>query len=225
MKFWSAWCCSKGALLNTKEWAEKHCVTCQTPWRNTAILSLHFPNPRGWHSLLGANAPEITLNTNQVKVKANKNIYLQNIKTDNIVTGIYKDIHNRKERKLNIFTGVKLGMTFCTTFSRFYWSRRAPSAAPTCAEGTRNWVPNHQILRDSIKMLAKLYPLCFWCCKKPEENSFCASGSQLNNIRKVLRSKCTKCWNGFVRNWWGGFEVWVWRCENKASGALRQNQL
>lgn len=43
---------------------------------------------------------EITLNTNQVKVIANKNIYLQNIKTDNIVTSIYKDTHDRKERKL-----------------------------------------------------------------------------------------------------------------------------
>lgn len=40
---------------------------------------------------------EITLNTNQVKVNANKNIYLQNIKTDNIVTSIYKDTHDRKE--------------------------------------------------------------------------------------------------------------------------------
>lgn len=54
----------------------------------------------GWNSLLAANTPEITLNTNQVKVKANKNIYLQNVKTDNIVTGIYKGTHNRKERKL-----------------------------------------------------------------------------------------------------------------------------
>lgn len=48
---------------------------------------------------------EITLNTNQVKVNANKNIYLQNIKTDNIVTSIYKDIHDRKE-SFNIFTPV-----------------------------------------------------------------------------------------------------------------------
>lgn len=44
--------------------------------------------------------PEITLNTNQVKVSANKNIYLQNIKTDNIVTSIYKDTHDSKEIKL-----------------------------------------------------------------------------------------------------------------------------
>lgn len=44
--------------------------------------------------------PEITLNTNQVKVNANKNIYLQNIKTDNIVTSIYKDTCDRKERKV-----------------------------------------------------------------------------------------------------------------------------
>lgn len=43
---------------------------------------------------------EITLNTNQVKVIASKNIYLQNIKTDNIVTSIYKDTRDRKERKL-----------------------------------------------------------------------------------------------------------------------------
>lgn len=45
---------------------------------------------------------EITLNTNQVKVSANKNIYLQNIKTDNIVTSIYKDTHDRKEIKLRL---------------------------------------------------------------------------------------------------------------------------
>jgi len=43
---------------------------------------------------------EITLNKNQVKVNANKNIYLQNIKTDNIVTSIYKDTHDKKERNL-----------------------------------------------------------------------------------------------------------------------------
>lgn len=35
---------------------------------------------------------------------------------------------------LNIFTAMKLGMTFCTNISGFYWSRRAQSAAPTCAE-------------------------------------------------------------------------------------------
>lgn len=130
-----------------------------------------LPKPQGMvQACWELNAPEITLNTNQVKVKANQNIYLQNIKTDNIVTGIYKDTHNRKEIILNIFTAMKLGMTFCTNISGFYWSTRAPSAVPTCAEGTRNWVPNHQILRNSMKMLAKLYPLCFWCCRRPRRN-------------------------------------------------------
>lgn len=86
--------------VNIKELSrEALCYLSDSLEKHTAILHLHFPNPRGWYSLLGANAPEITLNTNQVKVKANKNIYLQNIKSDNIVTGIYKDTHNRKERK------------------------------------------------------------------------------------------------------------------------------
>lgn len=67
---------------------------------------------------------------------------------------------------VNIFTAMKLGMTFCTNTSGIHRSTRDQSAAPICAEGTRNWVPNHQILRDSMKMLAKLYPLCFWCCKR-----------------------------------------------------------
>lgn len=88
-------------LLSIKERSRAAlCYLSDSLEEHTAILYLHFPNPRGWHSLLGANAPEITLNTNQVKVKANKNIYLQNIKSDNIVTGIYKDTHSRKERKL-----------------------------------------------------------------------------------------------------------------------------
>lgn len=58
---------------------------------------------------------EITLNTNQVKVNANKNIYLQNIKTDNIVTSIYKDTHDRKERVIfNIFTPMSIYKAFST---------------------------------------------------------------------------------------------------------------
>lgn len=88
-------------LLSTERIKQRSTVLpVRLPGETHSNLYLHFPNPRGWYSLLGANAPEITLNTNQVKVKANKNIYLQNIKTDNIVTGIYKGTHNRKERKL-----------------------------------------------------------------------------------------------------------------------------
>lgn len=59
---------------------------------------------------------EITLNTNQVKVNANKNIYLQNIKTDNIVTSIYKDTHDKKGKKVifNIFTPMSIYKAFST---------------------------------------------------------------------------------------------------------------
>lgn len=127
---------------------------------------------------------------------------------------------------VNIFTAMKLGVTFCTNISAFYCSRRAQSAAPTCTEGTRDWVPNHQILRDSMKLLAKLYSLCFWCCGRPRRKFLLCLREWTGQHQKGLEKQNTPSAEmALSENDGEALGFGFGRCENKASGALRQHQL
>lgn len=65
------------------------------------------------------------------------------------------------------------------------------TAVTIYTEGTMNWVPDHQTLRYSVKVSVEwvIFTVLFGAVKDTEENTFCASGSELYNCSNFLKNK------------------------------------
>lgn len=163
---------------------------------------------------------EITLNTNHVKVNANKNIYSQNIKTDKTFTSIYKDTHDRMKRKPcwiyllqchfsrpllhNQQTNDQcLPNQTCQRHASCFWKPKYRQLAWTKLIinhlkdktfyhllKTHAWPSNSafEVCNESMCWISHIH-FAFGAVKDTEENTICASGSELHYLRKLLKNK------------------------------------